>query len=1359
MGILVRLFERNCVSLWHIILYYSNLTMKFFSKLCLSALFLALSLPMMGQTKAWRKGALYQLQATSSGKVLDANGSAATLAPTDAQRTQQYWTIAPLSGSWRILNPFTQQALRHNGDRLETGEINGSDENQLWSIEQSANGVVLVPATRRDKAVAVDRNGQFVLVDLATLKGKQPQLRAVAAGVSGFDDQQTYRLRLVNKPGYVLGNGEVPENGRRIMAEPQDSAHRGQYWSVKMLDLQRRMVENAYFTQHFDDGGNNASIDYLLQWPASLRNPGNAQLTILPVPGQEGAFVIASFNKKGKMFALRGNEMKIVPLDVKDPTAWVAFDAVNKPKIQSPWWEDETVFQINRLPGHATYQPYANEAEMMKDKTFYNTPWSVPVSTRYLSLNGTWKFHLVSEPKLRPTDFFKEGYDVSKWDDIPVPSNWEMQGYDHPIYCNVEYPHANTPPYIMARPGYNDGGANYGINPVGSYVRTFDLPQGWSKQRTLIHFAGVYSAAIIWVNGQFVGYRQGSNNVSEYDLTPYLHEGKNTLAVQVFRWSDGSYLECQDMFRMSGIFRDVYLFNVPTASVFDHQITTTLRNHYADGTVHFNFGVRNPSQQRSEKTLDVKIYDPKGKLVAKDALQFTAEAGRDTTLSRYALQMELKNVALWSAETPNLYTARFVQRNDKGEEEMAWSTKVGFREVKIKGSLLYVNGKRVFLKGVNRQDTDPKLGRAVTNETMLRDVLLMKQNNINTIRTSHYPNNARMYAMFDYFGLYTCDEADLEDHANQSISDLKSWVPAFVDRIDRMVLRDFNHPSVIMWSLGNEGGNGENFGACYDHAAKLDNTRPIHYEGTRIRRPFGGERFSDMYSKMYPDMNWMAKYTNNMDKPMFICEYAHAMGNAIGNFGEYWESIEASNSCIGAAVWDWVDQSIFDPKEMKQGIYRLHTGYDYPGPHQGNFMSNGILTSSRAETAKLKEVKAAHQFIKFRLVNVDAQRNTAQVMVRNAYEFTNLRDFSLRWATLRNGVQQGAKQMALPAIVPGDSVMLTLALPKVKLSQAKQNGEEWMLNLTAIRRDATRWSAKNHEEAMKQFALVERAPLATAPALTTEVKETRSGNDISFDAGQVQLTFDAKTAELKSLRWAGREVLGLGLNLDYTNYRFIENDRQSNTNNGMAEQGSITTKRTNDGFAITTKRTGTLSDMDITYTLRGNNVVDMDVTFHPKRGDLRRTGLRVGLDSTLQHIDYWALGPWENYNDRRDGVTVGRYSTTPLGSMEHYMKPQSTGHREALREATFTDAQGRGLRIETEGQVGFSALPYSEEDLAKAKHEWELVKRPYLVLQLDATYRGVGNASCGGVDTIAPFWVPQHAQSFRLRLTPVHLTK
>ncbi len=633
------------------------------------------------------------------------------------------------------------------------------------------------------------------------------------------------------------------------------------------------------------------------------------------------------------------------------------------------YWENETIFAENKEQGHATYMPYASEQEMLADKKYYATPWTDVHSSRYCSLNGEWAFQLVSEPSQRPLDFYKEDYDVSSWDKIPVPSNWEMQGYDHPIYNNVEYPHSNTPPFINARKGFNDNGKNYGINPVGSYVRFFDLPEGWEARRTFIHFGGIYSAAFVYLNGQYVGYSQGSNNVAEFDLTPYLRTGKNRLAVQVFRWSDGSCLECQNMFRMSGIFRDVYLYSTPKTAVRDHYITAQLdaASGFQNGTMNVALTLDNRDGLKGEKDITVKLYDPEGKMVyeIKKNLAYAPEQKEIEA----KLSFTLTRLLPWTAETPNLYTVRIIQ-SENGREEMAFSTKYGFRDIQVRGPLVYINGQRVFFKGVNRHDTHPMYGRAVTTESMLRDVLLMKQNNINTIRTSHYPNAAKMYAMFDYYGLYTMDEADLEDHANQSISDMPSWEPSFVDRIDRMVLRDRNHPSVIFWSLGNEAGGGSNFQACYDAAKKLDN-RPVHYEGTRDGKEYGGNRFSDMYSKMYPNMKWMDQYVNSFDKPMFICEYAHAMGNAIGNLREYWESIESSSSTIGGAIWDWVDQAIYDPQEMKQGIYRLHTGYDYPGPHQGNFCSNGILLPTREESPKLKEVKAAHQFVKFRLDNVD----------------------------------------------------------------------------------------------------------------------------------------------------------------------------------------------------------------------------------------------------------------------------------------------------------------------------------------------------------------------------------------------------
>ena len=644
----------------------------------------------------------------------------------------------------------------------------------------------------------------------------------------------------------------------------------------------------------------------------------------------DGKLVLADLKTAGKSaethFLIQKSDMEL-PSELKNAVA-------ERPKV---YWEDETRFEENKEPGHATYMPYASEKEMTADAKFYAKPWNDSHSSLQCSLNGDWAFNLVSEPSQRPVDFYKEDFDVSGWKTIPVPSNWEMQGYDHPIYANVEYPHANTPPYINPRKGFNDGGKNYGINPVGSYVRFFDLPQGWEKQRTFIHFGGIYSAALVYLNGKYVGYSQGANNVAEFDLTPYLRTGKNRLAVQVFRWSDGSYLECQDMFRMSGIFRDVYLYNVPTVSVRDHYLVAILDPAvgYKDGILNVSLTLDNRDREEGVKELIVRLLDPQGNAVTESMQQVSYRSVQ--TQCELNVSFDLKNLQLWTAETPTLYTLHVVQR-ENGKEEMAFSTKYGFRDIAIKNALVYINGQRVFFKGTNRHDTHPLYGRAVPVESMLRDVLLMKQNNINTIRTSHYPNSERMYAMFDYYGLYTMDEADLEDHANQSISDMPSWIPSFVDRIDRMVLRDRNHPSVIFWSLGNEAGGGSNFQACYDAARKLD-TRPIHYEGTRDGKPYGGNRFSDLYSKMYPGMKWMDTYVSSFDKPMFICEYAHAMGNAIGNLKEYWNSIENSTSTIGGAIWDWVDQAIYDPQEIKQGIYRLHTGYDYPGPHQVRMVS------------------------------------------------------------------------------------------------------------------------------------------------------------------------------------------------------------------------------------------------------------------------------------------------------------------------------------------------------------------------------------------------------------------------------------
>lgn len=1026
---------------------------------------------------------------------------------------------------------------------------------------------------------------------------------------------------------------------------------------------------------------------------------------------------------------------------------------LNREKV---YWEDETMFAENKEAGHATFIPYATEKEMLDDREFYRTPWVDCNSSNVQLLNGDWFFHFVSQPSERPLDFYKVDYDVSGWKTIPVPSNWEMQGYDRPIYANVEYPHANVPPFIDARKGFNDGGANYGINPVGSYVRFFELPEDWKQQRTFIHFGGFYSAAFVYLNGKYVGYSQGANNVAEFDLTPYLKVGKNKLAVQVFRWSDGSYLECQDMFRMSGIFRDVYLYRTPMVAVRDHYITSSLNaaDCYQSGTMKVDFTLDNRSKQSGKKEVVVSLWTPDGKLLSESSQIVTFSEKSQKVNS--SVTFSLKNLSLWTAETPNLYTLRVVQR-EKGKDEMAFSTKYGFRDIEIKGSLVYINGQRVFFKGVNRHDSHPEFGRAVTTESMLRDVTLMKQNNINTIRTSHYPNAAKMYAMFDYYGLYTMDEADLEDHANQSISDMPSWIPSFVDRIDRMVLRDRNHPSVIFWSLGNEAGGGSNFQACYDAAKALD-SRPVHYEGTRDGKAFGGNRFSDLYSKMYPGMAWMDEHVNSFDKPMFICEYAHGMGNGIGNLKEYWNSIESSSTTIGGAIWDWVDQAIYEPHEIKKGIYKLHTGYDFPGPHQGNFCSNGIIPATREESPKLKEVKAAYQYVHFEYLGADSQLDEVNVRLKNTYDFISLGNFYLRWKVLKNGKVQTVDSLRLPNVVPDASVDLALKMKEVDLSDAEKNGDEVMLNLYVCAVDANVWAKASHVVAQQQYEVVARSGMKE-PATRKRVKEQyevkEENGNLSIVGKTLTAVFDQNTGKMTDFTLQGVPFVADGKGFEFDNHRWIENDRFTKVANGMEEKGTCSYVKEKGRVVVTSQRKGSLCDTYITYTFTKAGYMDMEVTLVPHTADLRRCGLVCAVNPSLEHLDYYAFGPWENYSDRKDGCMVGRYTDTVEGMKEEYVKPQSMGNREGLRELKMTDASGKGVQILTEGKVSFSALRYTDEDLMNCNHMWELVRRPYIVLHLDAALRGVGNASCGqDVDTLPVYRVPQKDLQYKLRFAP-----
>lgn len=1242
---------------------------------------------------------------------------------------------------------------------------------------------------------------------------------------SAYTPHALYRLATVDSPTRYVSASST----QRLTLDADRAADEGQYFILSPLSGGVRII--GAFTDlalrcqgmRAELGENNGSDEAQI-WRITPCEDGSVCIASAAVPtlllAARADGTLAMANRRG---AGREAQFRLVRADDTS-----ALNAERVARIERQWqmssgvgdkWENPHIFAENKEAGVATFLPYASEAEMTADADYYHTPWVEPRSTRYLSLCGMWRFSLSPDPEHRSRDFMQPGFDAASWDSIPVPSNWEMQGYDTPIYCNVEYPHGNTPPFITPRPGFNDDGAHYGVNPVGSYLTQFTLPEAWQGERTYLHFGGIYSAAYVWLNGHYVGYTQGANNTSEFDLTPHIQSGRNTLAVQVFRWSDGSYLECQDMFRMSGIHREVYLYSTPRVAVRDHVVTTTLQPEHSAAAVSVRLTVDNREGYDVNKLLRLRLYAPDGTLAAETSAvvhrtKAVEAATCEATLLPVEATLRVTDPLLWTAETPWLYTLHVVQEDPMTKrQEMAFSTKVGLREVSIAGSRLLVNGRAVRLKGVNRHDTSPLHGRAITTDEMLRDVLLMKQNNINTVRTSHYPAPERMYAMFDHFGLYVCDEADLEDHANQSLSSDTAWAAAFVDRVTRMVQRDRNHPAILLWSLGNESGDGDNFGPCYDAVRRLD-ARPIHYEGSRDGiKPYGGTRHSDLYATMYPSIAWMRAHTDGLDKPLFICEYAHSMGNGTGNLREYWDIIEGSDACIGGCIWDWADQAIYQPAavarltpvllsdaDLHTGMWskehptlentaddtatdlhtalwskerptlsaeaksplRLTTGYDYPGPHQGNFCCNGLVGPTREMSAKLAEVKAAHQWVKFGLKSFDSRRGEAVVSLRNTYDFLMLEDMDLVGTLLCDGHEAGTLTQPIAGIAAGDSATFTLRLPRKACKAALKAGKEILLTLAVTYRTAQSFAEAGHSVATAQYRLAERAPLPPLALTAKQAKTaapmmaTDGGGSLYYGNDRVQLFFDATTADLTALAFDGREVLTGALPLRYAGHRWIENDRYEDTADGLHPTGTLTTE-TRDGLLIVhTTRTGTRCSTAIDYIVSPLGVVDVVATFTPHSPDLRRAGLMCSLDAALQHVDYYAFGPWENYADRRDACHLGRYSCRVADMGEHYVKPQSMGDRTGLREVVFTADDGYGLRIEADGEVSFSALPYTDSDLMRARHTWELTPRPYTVLHLDAAVRGVGNGSCGqDVDTLPAYCVPQRPMSYHLRLTPV----
>ena len=1140
-----------------------------------------------------------------------------------------------------------------------------------------------------------------------------------------FDPAAYYEI--VSSNGLVLDNQDSEVEGTKIFLNNRIPGRISQVWIIKNMwgityqlitPLSEKSIDcDSLLTEGAVIQKNSSGLEQQCWW---IKPAGNNTFTITNriskmnlgypdagLPGEPVFQLKADSSLENQVWTFRKSDVKI------------DFEKIFGGSDND--WEDETIYAVNKEPGHATYVPFPS-IESLKNSPDYQKPWERPNSSRYQLLNGNWKFNWVKQPSERPIDFYKPNYDVSDWKEIPVPSNWEMHGYGTAIYTNVTYPHRNLPPYIRPRQGYTIVDEP---NPVGSYRRDFTIPSDWKGNEIFLHFDGVYSAMYIWVNGKKVGYSQGANNDAEFNITKYVKPGKNVLAVEVYRWCDGSYLEDQDMFRLSGIHRDVYLFATPKVRLRDYYLTSTFKNdNYSQADFNIRTNVTNYGKKVDEAVVEVSLLDQEGKQVA-----FVSEKIRNITQKQETInQMSVKvnNPKLWSAETPYLYTVILDLKDKNGKTLEAMTTQFGFRNIEIKNKRVYINNEQVFFKGANRHDIHPKLGKAIPVESMIEDIVLFKPHNINTVRTAHYPNDAKMYALYDYYGIYVMDEADIECHGNHTIADKESWEGAFVDRGVRMVERDKNHPSVIFWSMGNESGSGKNFDAIRDSIKKIDD-RPIHYERKNS--------IADIESTMYPSMEVTEKTDQmNSDKPYFICEYSHAMGNSIGNLPERWDYIENhSKRMIGACIWDWVDQGINKYGEQPDRYYFGGGFGDQPNDY--NFCCNGIVTPDRQETSKLFEVKKVYQYIKFKAIDAKA----GKIEIQNRYDFFNLNLFDLEWRLLKNGYPVETGTMDLGDVTPNSNTVVT-----IPYQTTLEENNEYFLNLVIrLKKDCT-WAKAGHDVASEQFALTDRVQIVPVEVSTIDtLKIEKTGSTLGFRVPGFFTAFDTISGQMTSLRYAGIDMIYNKRGFQFNWYRSMDNDVRLNLPTTIKTKSFDWIQSADKkSIIITTRMEATVGEdskavvvpFDVTYTIYANGIVEVESSFKTDdKFNLPRLGLQVALNPQLEQLEWYGRGPIENHWDRKAAAYFGCYKNSVTGMEEAYVRAQTMGNREEVRWLSLTNDANQGIKITSKDRLNFSALHFTDQDLWNVTygHDRDNVRRAEVILNLDCIQRGLGNKSCG----------------------------
>lgn len=996
-------------------------------------------------------------------------------------------------------------------------------------------------------------------------------------------------------------------------------------------------------------------------------------------------------------------------------------------------WENEKVFAINKETGHVTYIPYSNIQEALN-----NIPEKSPF---YQLLDGIWKFNWVKQPSERPLDFFKVTFNANNWHNITVPSNWEMKGYGTPIYTNITHPFKVNPPKVMGNVPA-DWTAYKEPNPVGSYRRYFDIPENWNGKEIFVHFDGVISAMYLWINGKKVGYSEDSMTPAEFNISKYVKKGRNLIAVEVYRWCDGSYLEDQDMFRLSGIYRHVYLFATPKTYVKDYFISSDLSSDFNSAYFRVKGLLRNNDIEKYKKLkIEISLYSPDGMLITNKAIlekNFNLLHAKQD--SSFEIGCQLLNPKLWSAEIPYLYTTVLTLKNQKGKIEEVLTSKFGFRKIEIKNSQLYINGEPILLKGVNRTETDPKFGKAIPYETMVKDIKILKRFNINAVRTAHYPNDPEWYNLCDKYGIYLIDEANIESHGMTRVVNYPSWKDAHVDRMVRMVERDKNHPSVIIWSLGNEAGNGANFVASRVAALSIDKSRPVHYGS--------GNSLSDIESFMYPSvpiLNILG--TLPSEKPYWMCEYAHAMGNSIGNLREYWDVIESSKRLIGGCIWEWSDQGLSRPIP---GDNTGKTYYAYGGdfgdlPNDGGFAIKGLVTSDRQITPKLEEVKKVYQYIKIKPIDLLKGR----VEIENKYDFFNINAFNLFWSLYEDDNEIQAGTIPSPDLKPNqsDTIQLPIITPKL-------NGSEYWLKVEFRLRDSTIWANKGHIVAWEQFKmpyLVPSNPIITSEDLPEIVLE-QNDKAVNISGKSFNISFDKSTGQISSLIYNNQKIIeGVENGPIFNLYRAtLDNDRTIERGPPIEWENAgydklkyhlkrfeITDQTANKIEIVSETLAKTFIEFEVStvlkYTIFGNGIINIEATFLPVGDGLAipRLGLRTTLNEDLENVEWYGRGPHENYPDRKESAPIGVYSRTVTDMAELYERPQGMANREDIRWVKLSDNNNSGVLIVANNQLSFTALHYTDQELRAANHRYQLKPRKEVYLSLDYVQMGLGNASCG----------------------------